>query len=119
MRSYIEFLILESNSNWSNDTFRDSINVMAQEFKRKLEGLNGVADLYVEPIVGGKYIDVLIRKKEIGRYGLSVDDINMFVQTALGGMNASTTIEARERFPINVRFAQDFRNTIRQIENHF
>ncbi len=95
----------------------DSINELAQEFKKKLEGLDGVADLYVEPIVGGKYIDVLIRKKEIGRYGLSVDDINMFVQTALGGMNASTTIEARERFPINVRFAQDFRNTISQIEN--
>jgi len=95
----------------------DSINVLAHEFKKKLEGLNGVADLYVEPIVGGKYIDVKVRKNEIGRYGLSVDDINTFIETALGGMNASTTIEARERFPVNVRFSQDFRNTIHQIEN--
>lgn len=95
----------------------DSLNVLAHSFKNQLEGLRGVADLYVEPIVGGKYIDIKIRKDQIGRYGLSVDDINEFVETALGGMNASTTIEARKRFPISVRFAQDFRNTIYNIEN--
>lgn len=95
----------------------DSINVLAHEFKKQLEGLKGVADLYVEPIVGGKYVDIKIKKDEIGRYGLSVDDINMFIETALGGMNATTTIEARERYPVNVRFAQDFRYTINQIHN--
>src|SRR5688572_10553382 len=93
----------------------DSINVLAHEFKKQLEGLDGVADLYVEPIVGGKYIDVKIKKDEIGRYGLTVDDINMFIETALGGMNTTTTIEARQRFPVNVRFAQDYRNTISQL----
>lgn len=95
----------------------DTINVLAQAFKNQLEGIWGVSDLYVEPIVGGKYIDIKIRKDRIGRYGLSVDDVNLFVETALGGMNASTTIEARERFPINVRFGQDFRNTLYQIGN--
>jgi copper/silver efflux system protein len=81
-----------------------------------LEGLEGVADLYVEPIVGGKYIDIEIKKDAIGRYGLTVDDINMFIETALGGMNITTTIEARQRFPINVRFAQDYRNTLSQLK---
>lgn len=95
----------------------DTINVLAQEFKNQLEGLRGVADLYVEPIIGGKYIDIRIKKDQIGRYGLTVDDINLFIETSLGGMNASTSIEARERFPINVRFAQDFRNTMQQIQN--
>lgn len=95
----------------------DSINVLAHKFKNELDGLPGVADLFVEPIVGGKYIDIRIKKDEIGRYGLSVDDINMFVETALGGMNTTTTIEARQRFPVNVRFAQDFRNTISQLKN--
>src|SRR5688572_3799384 len=95
----------------------DSINVLAHEFKKQLEGLDGIADLYVEPMVGGKYIDIKIRKDEIGRYGLTVDDINMFIETALGGMNTTTTIEARQRFPVNVRFAQDYRNTINQIKN--
>ena len=95
----------------------DSINVLAHEFKKQLEGLDGVADLYVEPIVGGKYVDIKIKKDEIGRYALTVDDVNMFIETALGGMNATTTIEARQRFPVSVRFAQDFRNTINQIKN--
>jgi Cu(I)/Ag(I) efflux system membrane protein CusA/SilA len=95
----------------------DSINVLAHEFKKQLEGLEGVADLYVEPMVGGKYIDISIRKDEIGRYDLTVDDINMFIETALGGMNATTTVEARQRFPVSVRFAQDYRNTIGQIKN--
>lgn len=95
----------------------DSINVLAHEFKKQLEGLEGVADLYVEPIVGGKYVDIKIKKDEIGRYALTVDDVNMFIETALGGMNATTTIEARQRFPVSVRFAQDYRNTINQIKN--
>lgn len=95
----------------------DSINILAHEFKKQLEGLEGVADLYVEPIVGGKYIDIIIRKEEIGRYGLSVDDLNTLIEIALGGMNATTTIEARERYPVNVRFAQDYRNTLARLKN--
>jgi len=88
----------------------DTLDRLAQEFKKQLEGLDGVQDLYVEPIIGGKYLDIRIRKDEIGRYGLSVDEVNMFIETALGGMNATTTIEGRQRFTVNVRFAQDFRD---------
>jgi Cu(I)/Ag(I) efflux system membrane protein CusA/SilA len=95
----------------------DSINVLAHEFKNQLEGLDGIVDLFIEPIVGGKYIDVKIKKETIGRYGLSVDDINMFIETALGGMNVTTTIEARQRYPVNVRFAQDYRNTFSKLKN--
>ena len=93
----------------------DSINFLAHEFKKQLEGSEGIADLYVEPIVGGKYIDIKINKQTIGRYGLSVDDVNMYIETALGGMNTTTTIEARERFSVNVRFAQDYRNTLHNL----
>jgi Cu(I)/Ag(I) efflux system membrane protein CusA/SilA len=84
--------------------------------KKELEGLNGIKDLYVEPITGGRYVDVTVRKLEIGKYGLSVDDVNMYVETALGGMNLTTTIEGRERFTVNARFAQDFRNSIEAIK---
>ena len=94
----------------------DTINKLAQQFKKELEGLDGVKDLYVEPIVGGKYIEIKIKKEEIGRYGLSVDDVNMFIETALGGMNVTTTIEGRERFTVNVRFAQDFRDKIDKLK---
>lgn len=94
----------------------DSINFLAHEFKKLLEGSEGVADLYVEPIVGGKYIDIKINKEAIGRYGLTVDDVNMNVETALGGMNTTTTIEARERFSVNVRFSQGYRKTLNDLE---
>lgn len=96
----------------------DSIYALALRMKKELEGISGVKDLYVEPITGGKYIDVAVRKDEIGKYGLSVNDVNMYVETALGGMNLSTTIEGRQRFAINARFAQEYRNSldaIRQI----
>ncbi len=94
----------------------DTINKLAQQFKKELEGLEGVKDLYVEPIVGGKYIEIKVRKDEIGRYGLSVDDVNMLIETALGGMNVTTTIEGRQRFSVNVRFAQDFRDKIDKLK---
>lgn len=94
----------------------DTINKLAQQFKKELEGMDGVKDLYVEPVVGGKYIEIKVRKDEIGRYGLSVDDVNMFIETALGGMNVTTTIEGRQRFSVNVRFAQDFRDNIDKLK---
>jgi len=95
----------------------DSINVLAQQFKVALTGVEGVKDLYVEPIVGGKYVEIKIKREEIGRYGLSVDDINMVVESSIGGMNITTTIEGRQRFSVNARFAQDFRNNIDQLKN--
>lgn len=95
----------------------DTINKLAQQFKKELEGLEGVKDLYVDPIVGGKYIDIKINKEEIGRYGLSVDDVNMFIETAIGGMNVTTTVEGRQRFSVNVRFAQDARDEINKLKN--
>ena len=94
----------------------DSIYALAVRMKKELEGLNGIKDLYVEPITGGRYVDVTVSKQEIGKYGLSVDDVNMYVETALGGMNLTTTIEGRERFTVNARFAQDFRNSIEAIK---
>ena len=90
----------------------DSIYAFAQTIKRELEGIDGVKDLYVEPITGGKYIDITIRREEIGRYGLSVDDVNTVIESALGGMKLTTTIEGRQRFSINARYGQDFRNNL-------
>src|ERR1043165_948307 len=59
----------------------DTINQLAQRIKTELTGMNGVKDLYAEPITGGKYLDIKIRKEEIGRYGLSVDDVNMIIES--------------------------------------
>ena len=94
----------------------DTIYAFAQQVKKVLEGTAGVKDLYVEPISGGKYIDIAIKREEIGRYGLSIDDVNAVVESALGGMRLTTTIEGRQRFSVNARFAQDFRNNIQALK---
>lgn len=94
----------------------DTINRLAQEFKRALSGTAGITDLYVEPITGGKYIDIKIRREELGRYALSIDDVNMFIETALGGAGVVQTVEGRRRFSIAVRMGQDFRNTIDKLK---
>ena len=94
----------------------DSIYAFAQTIKKQLDGIDGVKDLYVEPITGGKYIDIAIKREEIGRYGLSVDDVNLIVESALGGMKLTTTIEGRQRFSVNARYGQDFRNNLQALK---
>lgn len=94
----------------------DSIYAFAQTIKKQLEGIEGVKDLYVEPITGGKYIDIIIKREETGRYGLSVDDVNLVIESALGGMKLTTTIEGRQRFSVNARYGQDFRNNIQSLK---
>jgi len=94
----------------------DSINVFAQQIRNALNGIPGVKDLYVEPITGGKYIDIVVKREEIGRYGLSVDDVNTIIESALGGKKLTTTVEGRQRFSVNVRFGQDFRNNLQALK---
>jgi copper/silver efflux system protein len=89
----------------------DTINRLAQQIKVALQGTDGIADLYVEPITGGKYIDIAVRREELGRYGLSIDDVNMFIESALGGATVVQTVEGRRRFSVSVRMGQEFRNS--------
>lgn len=94
----------------------DTINVLSQKIKKALEGTSGVKDLYAEPITGGKYIDIVPKRDVIGRYGLSIDDLNTVVEAAIGGMKLSTTIEGRQRFSINARYAQEYRNSLEALK---
>lgn len=90
----------------------DTINALSQKIKKALEGTSGVKDLYAEPITGGRYIDIEPKRDLLGRYGISIDDINAVVEAAIGGMKLTTTIEGRQRFSVNARYAQEYRNSI-------
>jgi len=94
----------------------DTIYALSTKMKQALQNINGVKDLYVDPITGGKYLDIQVNKDAIGRYGLSVDDVNEVIESALGGMNLTTTIEGRRRFSVNLRLAQDFRSNLDEIK---
>ncbi len=94
----------------------DSIAAVSERIRTELEGTPGISDLYVEPVTGGKYISVNANREAMARLGISVDDLNQTVEGALGGAPAGQTIEGRRRFAINVRIAQDYRNSIDQIK---
>lgn len=93
----------------------DSIAVLSEKIKKELTGIEGIKDMYVEPITSGKYVDIQVKREEIGRYGLSVDDVNAVVESALGGMKLTTTVEGRQRFSVNARYGQDFRNNVESL----
>jgi len=94
----------------------DTIYALSNQMKQALQGISGVKDLYVDPITGGKYLDIRVNKDAIGRYGLSVDDVNEVVESALGGMNLTPAIEGRRRFSVNLRLAQDYRSNLEDIK---
>ncbi|HYF67584.1 MAG TPA: efflux RND transporter permease subunit [Ohtaekwangia sp.] len=94
----------------------DSIAVLSERIKQALTGVEGVNDLYVDPVTGGKYLTIDIKRDALGRYGLSVDDVNMIVESSIGGAPIGQTIEGRKRFTISVRLAQDYRNSIEALK---
>lgn len=94
----------------------DSIYSLSEKVKTALQGIPGVKDLYVDPITGGKYLIIEVNRDALGRYGVSVNDVNMIVESAIGGTPIGQTIEGRKRFTIGVRLAQDYRNSIEQLK---
>lgn len=97
-------------------TSLDTIDALSQKIKKALEGTSGVKDLFAEPITGGKYIDIIANREAIGRYGLSVDEVNSVVEAAIGGMTLTSTIEGRQRFSVNARYAQEYRNSLEALK---
>lgn len=94
----------------------DTIYDLSRKIENSLKGIDGLADLYVEQLTGGKYLDVRIDRDEISRYNLTIEEVNMMIEMALGGMPVTNTVEGRERFSISVRLAQDFRSDIEEIK---
>ncbi|HLF62206.1 MAG TPA: efflux RND transporter permease subunit [Saprospiraceae bacterium] len=93
----------------------DTIYSIARQVEQSLRGIEGLADLYVEQLIGGKYLDIKIKREEIARYNLSVEEVNMLIEMALGGMPLTSTVEGRQRFSVSMRLAQDFRSDIEEI----
>lgn len=92
------------------------ISHISEDVQRMLKNIKGVKDLYVEPVSGGKYLEIEIIRDQLDRYGLTVDDINATVETAIGGSPFATTLEGRQRFNIHLRLGQDYRNSIERLK---
>ncbi len=94
----------------------DTVLTVTSKIEKALRRIDGLTDLYLEQLTGGKYLNIKINREAIARYALSVEDVNMVIETALGGMSLTNTVEGRERFTVTVRLAQDYRNDLDEIK---
>ena len=92
------------------------IQDIGKDLERVLADVKGTASVYSERVAGGRYIDVDINRKAASRFGLNIDEIQAVVQTAIGGMNVTQTVEGLERYPVNIRYPQKFRDSIEQLK---
>ncbi len=75
----------------------------------------GTRSVFAERTAGGYFLDFDLKRSQLARYGLTVDDAQMVVMNAIGGDNVTTTVEGRERYPVNIRYMRDFRSDLNRL----
>jgi len=93
-----------------------TIERVAKETEAAVAKLSSTRSAYAERVAGGFFLDFVLKRDQLARYGLSIDDANMMVMTAVGGDNQSTTVEGRERYGINVRYARAYREDVQALQ---
>jgi Cu(I)/Ag(I) efflux system membrane protein CusA/SilA len=93
------------------------IEQKSEEIERVLRQVPGAVDLYAERITGAPYLEIKINREAAARYGIGVADAQDVIEAAIGGKSMTTTIEGRQRFPVRVRYARDFRQDVDELKN--
>jgi len=93
------------------------IEQIGGELEPLLNQINGTASVYAERVAGGRYVTIDIKRRSAARYGLNIQDVQQVISTAIGGMNVGETIEGLERYPISVRYPQDYRDSVVKLQN--
>ena len=91
------------------------IDRIGQDLETALQSVPGTRSAFSERIGGGYFLDFDVNRARAARYGLNVSDVNDAVESAIGGATVSTTVEGRERYPITVRYARDFRSDLESL----
>jgi len=91
------------------------IEDIGKDLEKIIKEVPGTTSVYSERVAGGRYIKVDIQREKAARYGLSISYLQKIVSTAVGGMNVSSTVEGLERYPINLRYPQDYRDSPEQL----
>jgi len=89
----------------------ETIQKVAVDAERILQGVAGTRSAFAERTAQGYFLDFVLKREALARYGLSVEQANMLVMTAIGGDNQSTIFDGRARYPVNVRYARDYRES--------
>ena len=85
---------------------------LGREVEATLRDVPGTASVYADRVMGGNYLDFGIDREAIARHGLTVRDVQEVIQTAIGGMNVTTTVEGLERYPVNLRYSRELRDDL-------
>ncbi|MGJ8664019.1 MAG: efflux RND transporter permease subunit, partial [Marinicella sp.] len=93
----------------------NEIESIGKQLENILTDVDGTASVYSERVAGGRYIKVDINREKAARYNLTVSDIQQVVSSAIGGMNITMSVEGQERYPVNVRYPQEDRNSPEKI----
>lgn len=88
------------------------IERIGQEIEGALKSVKGTRSVYAERVAGGYFLDFDLKREALAEYGLSVDEAQMVIMSAIGGENVTTTVEGRERYPVNVRYARELRDDL-------
>ena len=94
----------------------ETLQQLGEQVEHALRDVPGVADLFSEKIVGKPYIEFEIDRRAAARYGVKVADVQRIIMTAVGGMNITTTVEGRERYPVRVRYLREYRDNVDALE---
>ncbi len=94
-----------------------TIDRLTQQIESVVKGVPGVTSALAERLSGGRYIDVDIRRDEAARYGLNIADVQAVVSGAVGGMNIGETVEGLQRYPINLRYPRDARDSVADLRD--
>ena len=118
IRNRIDMLSTGIRTQVGIKVFGPDLNVIEQkseEIKEVVRKIPGAVDLYAERTTGSPYLEMTVDRAAADRYGLNVADVEDTIETAIGGKNLTTTIEGRQRFPVRVRYARDFRENPQQL----
>jgi Cu(I)/Ag(I) efflux system membrane protein CusA/SilA len=94
----------------------EEIERIGLELEQKLKEVPGTRSVYAERVTTGYFLDVVINRRAAARYGLNVEDIQEVVETAIGGMNLTTTVEGRERYTVNLRYPRELRGDVESLK---
>lgn len=86
------------------------VQKLGEHIEMSLKDVPGTKSVFAERAAGGYFLDFVLKREQLARYGLTVDQANDVVMSAIGGENVTTTIEGRERYPVNVRYLRDYRS---------
>jgi len=92
------------------------IQKIGEQIEKVLEQVPGTLSVYSERVAGGRYLNIDIDRAKAARYGLNISDVQQVITTAVGGTNVTQTVEGLERYPVSIRYPQDYRNSPEQLK---